>query len=498
MGAENAAFKLKIDLENLAYAPGEMIRGTFSFDFTKSGGPRKVGIRKKAVNLSIVTSESSFIHARNREKKQVIFTQTVEIPQLAEVDKNSAAQMPFQVQLPPNSKPSFEYPKNEDQYASFRTFVKIEIPEVKAEGVKFILVKKLSTPLNSPLKLIERSHKKGLFTGGDVTLTVDYHTNSFPFKTQIPFTLIVDFSQSKYKIKGIEYCLKRKVKFYNEDKLLLEEVIDELQERKVKGDLTKVQTEQCLVELSDPPKVYESYSLKNLFMAQGLQKCDVINLVPNIKTNLFECEYYVKIKAVTDTPLISGLNSPSMYVPLDVYPADNTNVNFTVDQSMVQQPYGQPPQGQYGQPQGQYGQPQGQYNQPPQGQYNQPPQGQYGQPQGQYGQPPQGQYGQPPQGQYNQPPQGQYGQPQQGQYGQPQQGQYGQPQQGQYNQPPQGQYNQPPQGQYGLQTPQQPMQQSYGPPQGQYGQPPQVIPPSGQFTNPSNAGGSAPSSYPTF
>ena len=435
MGAVNAAYKLGIDLEKMAYAPGEMIVGTFYFDWAKNGGIRKLNLRKRTVNLSFTGIESTFFHSMNREKKQMLFTQNLEFPQLGEVDKNSTIKIPFQVQLPQNAKPSFEYPKNEGVLASYRTFLKIEIPEIKAEGLKYVLVKKLSTPLNSPLKLIERSHKKGLFTGGDVSLTVDYHTNSFPFKTQIPFTLNVDFSQSKYKIKEIEYCLKRKVKFFNEEKMLLEEVIDELQERKVKGDMTKVQTEQCLVDLSDPVKVYENYYMKNLFMAKGLQKDDVINLIPNIKANLFECEYYVKVKAITDTPLISGLNSPSMYVPLDVYPADNTNVNITIDQSMVA------PQGQYGQPQGQYGQPQGQYGQP-QGQYNQPPQGQYGQPQGQYGQ-----------------PQGQYGQPQ---------GQYGQPQ-GQYNQPPQG----------------------------QYGQPPQVIPPSGQFTNPPPASNNGPS-YPTF
>lgn len=67
-----------------------------------------------------------------------------------------------------------------------------------------------------------------------------------------------------------------------------------------------------------------------------------------------------------------------------------------------QGPYGQAPQGPYGQPQAPYGQaPQGPYCQP-QAPYGQAPQGLYGQPQAPYGQAPQGSYGQPPSGGYGQ------------------------------------------------------------------------------------------------
>jgi len=53
----------------------------------------------------------------------------------------------------------------------------------------------------------------------------------------------------------------------------------------------------------------------------------------------------------------------------------------------------------------------------PQGPYGQAPQGPYGQPQAPYGQAPQGLYGQP-QAPYGQAPQGSYGQPPSGGYGQ--------------------------------------------------------------------------------
>ena len=78
--------------------------------------------------------------------------------------------------------------------------------------------------------------------------------------------------------------------------------------------------------------------MDKLYMIEGLKPNDVINLLPNIKTYLFECKYYIKIKAITDTPLISVLNSPSMNISLDVFQADNCNMNFN-QQLLIQQPY---------------------------------------------------------------------------------------------------------------------------------------------------------------
>ena len=338
MGIENSSLSIKINLPKQTFSPGEFINGTFNLDFNKNG--KKINIRNNNVIISFPTAESTYHRMIPKERKSVLSAITLNFPQLLELNNNPKIEIPFQIQVPINAKPSFEWPR-ENNYASYRNFLKISIPEIKAEGTTFIIIKKLSTPLNTPLNLVECNKKKGLLSSDGFTLNVKYNTNSFPINSKIPFTFTADFSQSKFKIKSMEFVLKRKLKFIEDNKILEEEVIDELQQKNIKGNKTKIQTENFVADLMDPKEICKKYSMKKLSLVGGLNLNEVINFMPNIKASLFECEYYIKVKAITDTPLISGLNSPSMYVPLDVFQADNSNVNLNINQSVLyqQQPY---------------------------------------------------------------------------------------------------------------------------------------------------------------
>ena len=220
--------------------------------------------------------------------------------------------IPFQTQIPINSKPSFEFFRAK-MYSSLRTFLKIEIPKIKAEGEIFIIIKKLPNLLNTPLDLVNHTKKKGLFSLDNIVLNLKCHTNSFPIKSQNIFSFSADFSKTKYNLKSVEYTLKREIKFFNENKVSVK-IKDELQQKRIKGNMEKQQIINFIVDFSDPQEIYKKYSMDKLYMIEGLQPNDVINLLPNIKTDLFECEYYIKIKAITDTPIISFLNSPSISI----------------------------------------------------------------------------------------------------------------------------------------------------------------------------------------
>ena len=138
-------------------------------------------------------------------------------------------------------------------------------------------------------------------------------------------------------------------------------------ERNIKGNMTKLQTENCSVELKDPIEVQKKYCMKMLGMANGLKPDQLISLMPTFKSSMFQCDYYIKVKAVTDTPLLSAVNSPTLDVPIDVFsPLEYTINNVTINpesfptmeqvgaqgypqqqyegQVPMQQPYGQPPQ----------------------------------------------------------------------------------------------------------------------------------------------------------
>ena len=331
MGADTAAFSLKINLPKKIYTPGETINGTFYFDFKE--GEKKINLRIPKVIIYLLTVEST--HQHPEKLKTILASTTLSIPELLEVNNNPNIQFPFQIQIPTCANPSFEWLRaNDNMYANYRNYLSIVIPELKTESANFIVIKKISTPLNSSLDLVEHIHKSGFFSNDDITLNVKYDKNSYPLKSKIPFTFSADFSQSKFNIKSMEFTLKRKIKLFEENDIL-EEIIDELQQKSVQGNMTKNQTENFVANLSDSQEIYKKYYTDKLSKIRGINPSEIINFIPNIKTTLFECEYYIKVKAITDSLLFSSLNPPSMYVPLDVFQSDNYNEDLNNSFSLL-------------------------------------------------------------------------------------------------------------------------------------------------------------------
>ena len=282
MGTGNSALIVKINLPKFYFIAGEIINGSFNLESKKG---QKINLKNTNVIISFPVVESANCRGNFRQATSTLGSISLNFSQLLEINNNPKIEIPFQIQIPTNAKPSFEWPR--DSYnISYRNVLKIEIPEIKAVGTTILIIKKLSTPLNTPLNLVEHTQIKGIFSTDDVILSAKYNTNSFPINSQIPFTFNADFSKSTNLIKEIEFVLKRKIRFFDENKELIKEII---------------------------------------------------NLIPNVKATLFECEYYIKVRAITDTPLISVFNSPSMHVPLDVFQADNNNINLNNNQIMNQQ-----------------------------------------------------------------------------------------------------------------------------------------------------------------
>ena len=334
MGTGNSALIVKINLPKFYFIAGEIINGSFNLESKKG---QKINLKNTNVIISFPVVESANCRGNFRQATSTLGSISLNFPQLLEINNNPKIEIPFQIQIPTNAKPSFEWPR--DSYnVSYRNVLKIEIPEIKAVGTTILIIKKLSTPLNTPLNLVEHTQIKGIFSTDDVTLSAKYNTNSFPINSQIPFTFNADFSKSTNLIKEIEFILKRKIRFFDENQKIIKEIIDELQQKNVEGNMTKNQTVNFVADLIDPQEIYNKYCMEKLALSENLNKNEVINLIPNVKASLFECEYYIKVRAITDTPLISAFNSPSMYVPLDVFQADNkNNVNLNNNQIMYQQ-----------------------------------------------------------------------------------------------------------------------------------------------------------------
>ena len=107
-------YKLHVSLDKMQYSPGELVNGTFSFDF--SGDPYKkknLKIKNPAVVLSIIQTETIQERSQPKKKQNIAITQAININDLLNISKNPDAIFPFQLQIPLNAQPSFEYPHQE-------------------------------------------------------------------------------------------------------------------------------------------------------------------------------------------------------------------------------------------------------------------------------------------------------------------------------------------------------------------------------------------------
>ena len=321
-GNIQAQYKLKVKTDKISYSPGEMINGTFAFEYSEEQAKKKnINIKNPEVTISIFQIEA--IRPKKRTNLNNLITQNINIKELLDIKKNPDGIFNFKKEIPLDIQPSFEWPRSEKINASLRTIIQIEIKQVKALGSAYVIIRKNSTPLSAPLEIIEKSHKTGIFSGGDISLKANLQANSYPVYSQIPFQFTVDFSQSKYKIKGINYVLERKIKMFDQKGNVINEYIDSLMESNIKGNMTKLQTENCKVDIRDPIEIHRNYFMKNIVF-NGLESNQLITLMPNIKGTLFSCEYYVKCKAITDSLFAS---SPILYLPLDIFIPTDYNIS---------------------------------------------------------------------------------------------------------------------------------------------------------------------------
>ena len=164
-------YKLIVTMDKLAYNPGEIINGTISFDFGKdSSKKKKIKITKPIATISIVQIEEIRDRTIPYKNEKTIVCQDVNVPQLMNIKNNPDAPIPFQFQVPFDALPNFEWPHEEYINCSLRSILKVDIKECKAQGQSVIIIRKNSTPLSTPLEIVSKTHKKGIFTGGDVVL----------------------------------------------------------------------------------------------------------------------------------------------------------------------------------------------------------------------------------------------------------------------------------------------------------------------------------------
>lgn len=342
---------IKIILEKNEFFEGELING---YLYLKSFNLLKHGI----IKYSLLNQEYYSYNENNKENieekiNQSIIVNSLQYPQLIDYSFSKGINIPFSINLPQKLLPNFEYCLVKAN-GYVRNYIQIEIPELNLLTEQLIVIKKKFKLLKSLLSFTieQKQNLLGIFNKGSLSLNASYKTNCYSFFSNIPLEIhINNNSDNNIDIIKIICKLLRNITFKNKNNNKDLEFNDILfiNEMNVDKSLYKdnpqlqINTE---INLEEPESLFNKYKLDlTNFNYQSIKdKQNIIKLIPDINSDLFICEYKIKIECIYKSFL--KRDNICLYMPLSVYHENHNlieqkKVNYLNNYEMKKQIYNQ-------------------------------------------------------------------------------------------------------------------------------------------------------------
>ena len=289
---------IDIILDNNDFFPGEIIKGNI---FLKSFNLLKKGvINYKIFNQEFYSYSNETKKINNKQKKlNNIFEKSIVYNQLIDYSLSTGIEIPFSILLSNDIFPNFEYCLKKVN-AYIRTYLQIEIPELILIKQKFFIVKKPFKLLKSPLyfDIIDNFGFFGLLNKGNILFNVSYKKNCYKFFDRIPIDIsIINNSNNNVEITKIKIKLLRKIELKDnlefKDLLFINEIIINKKLDKNNKNLN-INTS---INLEEPESLFNKYRIEppDLNCSYISDKSKLIELIPDINSNLIKCEYKIEI-----------------------------------------------------------------------------------------------------------------------------------------------------------------------------------------------------------
>jgi hypothetical protein len=324
---------LKIKLEKNEFFQGEMVKGIIKL---KSSNLLKNGV----IKYYIINKECYFYKEQNNiddndNKKQTIFVTSLTYPQLIDYSLSSGINIPFSLNLPNEILPNFEYSVVKGN-GYIRNFIQIEIPELNVSSQVIILVKKPYKTLKSPLSfyISQKQSLLGIINRGNLLLCASYKTNCYCFFSKIPLKInIKNNSNNNIDINKLNIQLIRKIIFKNnknnDDKKDIEfNDILFSNELNIYKNLDNVNNDYELsteIFLEEPESLFNKYRIEptTYNFLNIMDKQNLIKLIPDVNSHLFNCEYKIKITCIYNQMLKT--ENICLFMPLSVCHQESKN-----------------------------------------------------------------------------------------------------------------------------------------------------------------------------
>ena len=298
---------LKILLDKYEFYQGDLIKGVLKL---KSSNFLKNGV----IKYYIINQEFYSYNGQNNKnveenKKYTIFVTSLSYPHLIDYSISQGIDIPFSIHLPKEIFPNFEYSVAKGS-GCVRNFIKIEISELEISSVKLIFIKKRYKPLKSPLSfnISQKQSLLGIINSGNLLLSASYKSNCYSFFSKIPVEInINNNSNNNIDINKINVQLIRKIIFKqnqcnnnNKKDVEFNDILS-TKEINIYKTLDKdnnnfdISTE---VILEENELLFNKYKIEpaTINYPNIKDKQHLIQLIPDINSNLFTCEYNIKIE----------------------------------------------------------------------------------------------------------------------------------------------------------------------------------------------------------
>ena len=324
---KNGEPEINIILEKNDYYPNEIIKG---YIFVISGNLLKKGIiNYKLYNEQYYSYKDNYKKEINKTKYNSLISKSITYSQIIDYSLSKGINIPFQMKLPTDIYPSFEYTLIQFN-GHIRNYIEIEIPEFNLKKQQIIIIKKpfnlmkslLSFNINKDLNLF------GIFNKDHISLNASYKTNCYAFFDKIPIEINIDNnSNSNVDIIKNNIKLERIITFKNKDDNINYKINDILYNNDIYIDKTLDNNNKQIklnieINIEEPESLFNKYKIEltNFNYTYIQDKSNLIKLIPNIDTDLLKCEYFIKIKLFYKSLLTT--DNISLDMPLSVFHED--------------------------------------------------------------------------------------------------------------------------------------------------------------------------------
>ena len=328
-------FNMEIFINKFTFFPGETIKGEIKLSNKYLGFPQILNFPK--IYFALIHKEcwkkldntdkkdknktnGNFINdpsdnATDNYKQKIIYGNNEMYNNLINKEIKDNLLIPFQLKIPLDAKPSFEYTNTNKSYGYSRIYLDIEIPETLNKKEILIFIQKLPTPLKSELIINKNLMKKKLGflgSGSNINFQSSYPKNHYGFGEVCPLSILIDNFNANKSFKGISFSLKRKILFIKNNLIESGEYIENLWQYKMKENLSKnINFDIPLLETNQIINERKS----SFFDINSICKENSICLLPSYDGQLIKCQYYILIKILYESLLTKN---PEIEMPIDL------------------------------------------------------------------------------------------------------------------------------------------------------------------------------------